>query len=71
MITWEKARKLLDAKGINTNYMKQHKLIGYATYKRLMLDEPINTKILDRLCNVLDCEPMDLMSYTPDNSKGA
>ena len=66
MITWEKARKLLAEKGYTSYYIRQNKLIGFATYNRIMGDEPINTKILDRLCNLLDCEPMDLMTYRKD-----
>lgn len=67
MITWEKAREKMKEKGLTSYYIRKHNIIGQATYDRIMKDKPIRTDILNRLCNILDCEPKEIMTYRKDD----
>ena len=67
MITWEKARALMRKKGLTSYYIKKNKIMAQSTYNRLMHDKPINTETIDKLCGLLDCTPMDLMTYRKDS----
>lgn len=69
MITWEKAREKMKENGLTSYYVKKNNIIGQATYDRIMKDKPIRTDILDRLCDILDCKPEELITYRKDNEK--
>lgn len=69
MITWEKVREKMKEKGLTSYYVRKNNIIGQATYERIMKDKPIRTDILDRICNILGCEPEELITYRKDDKK--
>lgn len=51
--------------------ISQYKLIKYygvdkAQLQRLRNNEIVKTLIINRLCNILDCNVEDIMEYVPD-----
>ena len=63
--------KRLKAVGVNTNYIRQHKLFGEAMLQKLRSGELVSWKTLETLCELLHCQPGDILEYqspTPDNS---
>jgi len=66
MIKYDKLWITLKKKNIS-----QYKLIKYygvdkAQLQRLRNNEIVKTLIINRLCNILDCNVEDIMEYVPD-----
>ena len=68
-ITYEKMRKLMEEKGINSYTAKRDKIIGQATLKKIKEDGDIDTRTIAKMCEVLDCQPGDLMEYVKDSAE--
>lgn len=66
-IVYDKLFDLLKEKGYTTYKIRQTKLIGQGTLTALKNGTGgLDAKTLARLCKVLECQPGDLMAYTPD-----
>ena len=61
--------KALKNKGYNTNKIRQDKIFGEATMTKFRRHGQLNINDLDKLCNLLDCQPGDLLEYVPDSEK--
>lgn len=63
MLSYQKAYKLAEAKGI-----KIYKIINSGTVEsRMKNGGHITTRTIDKLCAALGCQPGDLMEYVPDD----
>lgn len=63
-IVYDKLFKLLKEKGWTTYKIRKEKLIGQATLTALRNGTGgVDTKTIARLCEVLDCQPGDIMEY--------
>lgn len=40
--------------------------VSSATMAKLSKNEPVSLDVIDRLCNVLNCQPENLIEYVPD-----
>ena len=66
-IIYTKLFALLKEKGYTTYKIRQEKLIGQGTLTALKNGTGgLDAKTLARLCEVLDCQPGDLMEYVKD-----
>ena len=66
-IIYKKLFTLLKAKGYTTYKIRQEKLIGQGTLTALKNGTGgLDSKTIARLCEVLDCQPGDLMEYVKD-----
>lgn len=54
--------KLLKA-GYTTTRLRREKILSECVLSRIRNNEPISTTTLDKLCQLLDCQPADLMEY--------
>lgn len=69
-INYEKLFALLKEKGYTTYRIRKEKLIGQATLTALKNGKGgLDHKTVARLCEVLDCQPGDIMAYVPDDQK--
>ncbi len=67
-IHYDKLFQLLEEKGWTTYKIRKEKLIGQGTLTALKNGTGgLDSKTISRLCEVLDCQPGDLMEYVPDN----
>ncbi len=69
MISFEPLRKLLDQHKISTYYLRNkcgEFNLDSKTIQRLMRDESVSTYTINSLCNILNCTPAELMTFTPD-----
>lgn len=66
MITFENLWKVMKEKNITKYALINRYGISPGTITRLRRNEGISTYMLNLLCNILDCEPSDIMDYTPD-----
>lgn len=63
-IVYDKLFALLKERGYTTYKIRQEKLIGQATLTALKNGTGgLDAKTIARLCEVLDCQPADLMEY--------
>ena len=66
-IVYDKLFKLLSDKGYTTYKIRQEKLIGQATLSAIKKGTGgLDAKTIARLCEVLDCQPADIMEYVKD-----
>lgn len=56
----------LKKKGINTNKMRQEKLLSESAIQRLRTKAPITWDSIDKICKLLDCQPGEILEYIPD-----
>lgn len=67
MITYEKLFEILQHEGL-TQYKlcTQLHIIGHATYTKLKKNQSVTTETLNTLCNYLQVDLFDIITYTPD-----
>ena len=56
----------LKAAGYSTYRLRKDKLIGEATIQRIRSGESVSWENISTLCALLNCQPGDLLEYTPD-----
>ena len=66
MIKYDKLFEKLEEKKITTYFIRKNKITGEGTLTKLRNNEPVNTLTIDKFCEILDCQPGDLMEYVPD-----
>lgn len=68
-IIYDKMRSLMESKGITSYVCKRDKIIGQATYRKIMEGGDIDTRTIAKMCEVLNCQPGDLLEYLPESSE--
>ena len=63
MITYEKLFEILKQKGLNKAWLRKN---GFSANNVdwLVKNKDIKISTIDRLCNLLDVEPNDILTYT-------
>lgn len=62
-IKYTKLIRRLQEAGITSYTVKRDKIIGQATYKKILEGGDIDTRTIAKLCKVLRCQPGDIMEY--------
>ena len=65
-IIYDKLLKLLDEKGITSYTIKKNGVIGQATFKKIKEGGAIDTRTIEKLCKLLDCQPGDIIEYVEE-----
>lgn len=65
-IKYDKLIKKMQEAGITSYTLKRDKVIGQATYKKIMEGGHIDTRTIEKLCELLDCQPGDIIEYVKD-----
>ena len=69
-IVYDKLFALLKAQGYTTYRIRKEKLIGQGTLTAIKNGTGgLDAKTIARLCEVLDCQPGDLMEYKKEQSE--
>ncbi len=63
MIVFDKLWVTMQQKGISTYTLREKCGIDSKTVRRLKANENIETKTLDKLCDVLDCRLEDIAEF--------
>ena len=66
-IKYDKLLKLMNEKGLTSYKIKQEKIIGQATLKKIKEGGDIDTRTISKLCEVLECQPGDILEYVSDD----
>lgn len=53
----------LKEKGYNTNRIRNEKLLSQSTLTKFRNREPVSWENLETLCELLDCQPSDIIEY--------
>ena len=53
--------KALKAKGYNTTVLRRDKHLGQSAMDALRYGQPVSMKTLGLVCDLLDCEPGDIL----------
>ncbi|WP_313579994.1 helix-turn-helix domain-containing protein [Lacrimispora sp.] len=55
--------------GYNTNRIRQEKHLNESALQYIREGKPIGPKPLNKLCELLNCQPGDIMEYIPDEEE--
>lgn len=58
---------LFKAKGISTYKIRKDNLISQSSLTKMKNGGDVDTKTLEKVCAILNCQPGDIMEYVPDN----
>ena len=56
----------LKEKGYNTNKIRTEKIMGEAMLQKIRKGEMVSWSVFEKLCNLLDCQPADLIEYVKE-----
>ena len=65
MITYEKVFIILKEKGLNRSWLRNNG-VHALTVSKLNKNENVNISTINQLCNLLDCTPADILTFTKD-----
>ena len=51
--------------GYSTYYIRKNKIMGEATVQKLRSRELVSWENIDTLCQLLSCQPGDILEYVP------
>ena len=58
----------LKKKGYSSTRIREEKLIGQSYLQQIRHGELVSWKTLDTICALLDCQPGDLVEFTPEDN---
>lgn len=65
-IRFNKLFSLMSEKKLTTYRIRKENIMGQATLQSLKRNEPVSTETINTLCQVLKCQPGDIMEYVDD-----
>ena len=65
---YDKLFDLMKARGYSSYRIRKEKVIGQSLLQKLRDGGDIDTRTIARFCDLLDCQPGDLMEYIPDDA---
>lgn len=65
-IKYYKLLDVLNRKGISKMQLREMTSIGTATLAKLSNNEKISLDVIERICDVLDVQPGDIMEFVRD-----
>lgn len=66
MICFDRLWETMQRKNISTYQLRERCGIDSKTVRRLKANDNIETKTLNKLCDVLECTLQDIAEYIPD-----
>ena len=68
-IKYDKLFALFKEKGINTTQIRRENIIGQGTLTAIKNGTGgLDAKTISKLCDLLNCQPGDIMEYVPDSN---
>lgn len=62
-IKYDKLINLMKQAGMTSYTVKKDKIIGQATYKKILEGGDIDTRTIAKLCELLNYQPGDILEY--------
>ena len=60
--------EMLKSKGYTTFQIRKNRLFSEGTLTKFRNGIVVGASELDKLCKLLECQPGDILEYTPDNT---
>jgi putative transcriptional regulator len=67
-ISFKKLFDLLQSKGHSSTYWLRQNGFHSATVTKLKKNQTVNTDTIDALCDLLNCQPGDIMEFTKNTN---
>ena len=67
MIVFEDILNMLSERGWSQYRLVKERVFGNSTIQRMRLQESITTETIDKICELCECQPGDIMHYEPSN----
>lgn len=61
---------MLKAAGYNTNRMRKEKILGESVIQQLRTGALVSWTNMARICDLLDCQPGDILEYVKEDAPG-
>lgn len=58
--------KRLKENGYNSSRLRQEKILSESTIQKFRNGQMVSADNIDTLCQILNCQPGDIMEYVPD-----
>ena len=69
-IKYDKLFKLFEEKGITTYKIRKENIVSQGTLTKMKNGSgSIDTRTIDKICRVLNCQPGDILEYVPDSEE--
>ena len=68
-IKYDKLFAMMEKRGLTTYQIRKNQILGEATLQRLRTGGYVSTQVIGRLCEVLDCQPGDILEYIPEDAQ--
>lgn len=68
-IVYNKMIERMNDRGITSYTVKRDNIIGQATFRKIKEGGDIDTRTIAKMCEVLDCQPGDLLEYVPESKQ--
>lgn len=68
-IIYDKLLAMMKKKGITSYTIRQNNIIGQATLTKIRNGGDIDTRTIAKFCELLECQPGDILEYVPDKDK--
>lgn len=69
-IKYDKLFKLFEEKGITTYRIRKENIVSQGTLTKMKNGSgSIDTRTIDKICRVLNCQPGDILEYVPDDEE--
>jgi putative transcriptional regulator len=67
MIVYKNVQQMLRDAGLSTTKIRNEKLLSESTLTRIRNGKTITTEAIDIICNLLHCQPNDIIEVVFDN----
>ena len=69
-IKYDKLFKLFEENGITTYKIRKENIVSQGTLTKMKNGNgSIDTRTIDKICRVLNCQPGDILEYVPDDEE--
>lgn len=65
-IVYNKLLAMMGEKGLTTYKIRKKKIISESTLQKIRENKTITTESIAALCEILKCQPGELMEYVPE-----
>lgn len=66
MLKYQNILERLSQAGYTTYYLRQKKILSESTIGKLRAGGNISTDTINKICNLLQCQPSDIMAHSVD-----
>lgn len=67
MLKYKNVLQLLKQKGYSTYYLSKNKIMGNSKIQNIR-ENKVDARTINQLCQLLNCQPGDILEYIPDEN---